>query len=601
MLIDIAIFLTAAVVFVPLFRFLGLGAVLGYLAAGMVIGPWGLGFVKDVESILHFSEFGVVLLLFIIGLELQPSRLWTLRRIVFGLGGAQVGLTMLALGAVALALGLKLPAAIVAGFGLAMSSTAFVLQMLAEKGELASRHGRAAFAILLFQDLSVIPFMAIIPLLVVQQTHEVGAHSWITAAKTLAIFAAVILGGRYALRPFLRALASSKIPEIFTAATLLVVIATALAMDLAGMSMSLGAFLAGVLLADSEYRHELQADIEPFKGLLLGLFFIAVGMSANIGLMLQQPWLVAGLVIALICTKALILYVIGLAVKLPQDAARSLAFALPQGGEFAFVLFGIAAAAGVIESDLAALLVVVVTLSMILTPPLYALQARFRKPLVGPAYDTIDASEAPVIIVGFGPFGQIIGRLLRLKKIGFTVLEKDPERVDFVRQFGNKIFYGDAARVDLLRAAHAGKAQVLIISIANTEISLQIAESVRKHFPHLKIFATASDRQHALQLMDLGIKNIIRRAYFSSLEMARQLLVEMGESESGAQHAIDMFRSFDEGTLKKQQAVYRDQKRLIQTAQEIARELEQLFEEDSAATLAANASPEVVEEQKNNV
>jgi monovalent cation:proton antiporter-2 (CPA2) family protein len=595
MLIDIAIFLTAAVVFVPLFRYLGLGAVLGYLAAGIVIGPWGLGFVKDVDSILHFSEFGVVLLLFIIGLELQPSRLWTLRRIVFGLGGAQVGLSMLA------AFGLKLPAAIVAGFGLAMSSTAFVLQMLAEKGELASRHGRAAFAILLFQDMSVIPFMAIIPLLVVQQAHAVGANSWITAAKTLAIFAAVILGGRYALRPFLRTLAASKIPEIFTAATLLVVIATALAMQLAGLSMSLGAFLAGVLLADSEYRHELQADIEPFKGLLLGLFFIAVGMSANIGLIQQRPLLVVGLVLALIGTKALILYVIGLVVKLPQDAARSLAFALPQGGEFAFVLFGIAAAAGVIANDLAALLVVVVTLSMILTPPLYALQARFRKPLVGPAYDTIDASEAPVIIVGFGPFGQIIGRLLRLKKVSFTVLEKDPERVDFVRQFGNKIFYGDAARVDLLRAAHAEKAQILIISIANAGISLQIAESVRRHFPHLKIFATAIDRQHALQLMDLGIKNIIRRSYFSSLEMARQLLVEMGESESGAQHAIDMFRSFDEGTLKKQQAVYRDQKRLIQTAQEIARELEQLFEEDSAATRTADASPAVAGEQKNNV
>lgn len=588
MLTDIAIFLTAAVLFVPLFRHLGLGAVLGYLAAGIAIGPWGLGFIKNVESILHFSEFGVMLLLFIIGLELQPSRLWTLRRAVFGLGGAQVGLSVLAIGAVGLAFGLPFPAALVAAFGLAMSSTAFVLQMLAEKNELASRHGRASFAILLFQDLAVIPFMAIIPLLVVQQTQEASGASWIVAAKTVGIFLLVILGGRYAMQPFLRMLAATRVPEIFTAATLLVVIATSLAMEFAGMSMTLGAFLAGVLLADSEYRHELQADIEPFKGLLLGLFFIAVGMSADIGLAVQKPLLVLGLVTILIGFKAAILYGVGRAARLPQDAARSLAFALPQGGEFAFVLFGIATTAGVMTSDISALLIVVVTLSMILTPPLYALQARFRKPLEGPAYDTIDASEAPVIIVGFGPFGQIIGRMLRLKKVGFTVLEKDHETVDFVRRFGNKIYYGDAARLDLLRAAHADKAKMLIISIANTETSLQIAESVRRHFPHLQIYAVASDRQHAMRLMDLNIRNIIRRSYFSSLEMARQLLVDMGESESAAQHAIEMFREVDESALKKQQAVYRDEKQLMQTAQDTARELEQLFEEDRDATLTAN-------------
>jgi voltage-gated potassium channel Kch len=308
-------------------------------------------------------------------------------------------------------------------------------------------------------------------------------------------------------------------------------------------------------------------------------------MSANIGLLLQKPLLVIGLVALLIATKAIILYGIGLVVRLPQDAARSLAFALPQGGEFAFVLFGIATTAGVIAADISELLVVVVTLSMILTPPLFMLQARFRKPLAGPAYDTIDASEAPVIIVGFGPFGQIIGRMLRLKKIGFTVLEKDPERVDFVRQFGNKIYYGDAARVDLLRAAHAGKAKMLIISIANVETSMQIAESVRKHFPNLQIYAVASDRQHALRLMDLNIHHIIRRSYFSSLEMSRRLLIDMGDSESEAQRAIDMFRGFDETALKRQQAVYRDEKQLMQTAQETARELEQLFEEDRNVSL----------------
>lgn len=583
MLRDVAIFLAAAVFFVPLFRRLGLGAVLGYLAAGIAIGPWGFRFIEDVDSILHFSEFGVVLLLFIIGLELQPSRLWTLRRVVFGLGGAQVCLSMLALAAAGFWLGLDAPAAIVAGFGLAMSSTAFVLQMLAERNELATRQGRASFAILLFQDLSVIPFMALIPLLATHPMQSAGVGSWRTAVETLAVFGAVILGGRYALRPLFRTLAAAQVPEIFTAATLLVVIGTALLMELAGLSMSLGAFLAGVLLADSEYRHELQADIEPFKGLLLGLFFIAVGMSANVGLLFGQPLLVLGLTAGLIAVKSGVLYGIGRVTRLPPDAARALAFALPQGGEFAFVQFSVAAAAGVIGRDLEALLVIVVTLSMILTPPLYALQARFAKPLAGPAYDSIDAPEAPVIIAGFGPFGQIIGRMLRLKKIGFTVLEKDSAQVDFVRQFGNKIYYGDAARLDLLRAAHADKARLFVISIANTATSIHIAQTVRRHFPQLTIFAVANDRNHAMQLMDLGIPHIIRRAYFSSLEMTRRLLIELGEAEVSAANAIDIFRRFDETALAKQQAVYRDQQRLIQTAQEAARELEQLFEADREA------------------
>ena len=580
MLIDIAIFLAAAVLFVPLFRRAGLGAVLGYLAAGVVIGPHGLQLITGVADILDFSEFGIVLLLFVIGLELQPSRLWTLRRAVFGFGGAQVLLTTLALTLAASAAGLPLNMALVAGFGLAMSSTAFVLQMLAEKNELASRHGRAAFAILLFQDLSVIPFLAALPLL--------AAHAGVQgdllqrAAIIVAVFAAVVVGGRYALRPAFHAIAAAKTPEVFTAAALLIVISVALVMQRVGLSMSLGAFTAGVLLADSEYRHELQADIEPFKGLLLGLFFIAVGMSTDVTLLAQRPLLVLLLVVGLLSVKGLVLYALGRYMQMPESSARSLAFALPQGGEFAFVLFASAVAAGLMGPEQQSILVVVVTLSMMATPPLYALHQRWRPDEPARPYDEIDAPENPVIIAGFGPFGQIVGRILRLKKLSFTVLEKDSAQVDFVRRFVNRVHYGDATRVDLLRAAHADKARWFVLAVAQQETSLKIAQTLRNNFPQLRIFAVAKTRQHALRLMDLGIDDVIRRGYFSSLEMTRELLKAMGQGEQEAARALEMFRTSDVQTLQRQHAVAHDEQAVIQTARESARELEQLFEEDAS-------------------
>lgn len=580
MIQEIALFLAAAVVAVPLAKRLKLGAVLGYLLAGIAIGPWGFGWIGKVEDVLKASEFGVVLLMFIIGLELQPSRLWRLRREVFGMGGAQVLVTTAILAVIAMMLGQRPAAATVAGFGLAMSSTAFVLQLLAEKNELASRHGRAAFAILLFQDISVIPFLAILPMLAGDNTLE-SSEAWQSALKLIAIFIGVIGLGRYALRPVFRALALTNTPEVFTAAALLTVIGSALAMEMAGMSMSFGAFLAGVLLADSEYRHELQADIEPFKGLLLGLFFIAVGMSANVGLVATKPLVVLGLVAALIAIKAIVLYVVGRVFDLPNESSRALAVGVSQGGEFAFVLFSAAVASHVMPQTLADLLVVAVTVSMMATPPLYALQARIRsKAAPVRPYDTIDDVENPVIIAGFGPFGQIVARAMRVRKIGFTVLEKNPEQVDFVRRFGNKIFYGDAGRLDLLKAAHAGKAKAFVLTIPKLEASVQIAETVRKHFPNLTIWAVAVDRNHAMHLMDLGIKHVIRRSYFSSLEMTRQLLMDFGDSELRAAETLRKFREHDESTLLKQQAVFRDEQKLIQTSQESVRELEQLFEAD---------------------
>lgn len=579
MLQEAALFLAAAVVFVPLLKRARLGAVLGYLAAGLAIGPHGLGFAKDPEAVLHVSEFGVVLLLFVIGLELQPSRLWVLRREVFGLGGAQVALTALLFTPIGHALGLAWPAALIVGFALAMSSTALVLQLLAERGELTTRHGRASFAILLFQDLSVIPLLALVPLLA---PHTGEPHTWRDVLLPLVAIAGVIIGGRTLLRPVLRVLANTGVTEVFTAAALLLVIGVALAMEAVGLSASLGAFLAGVLLADSEYRHELQADLEPFKGLLLGLFFIAVGMGADLGLIARAPLVVFGLALGILVFKSVALYGVGRISGLPHAAALRLGGVLSQGGEFAFVLFAVAAGAGLLAPAERELLTVAVTLSMIATPPLYLWLARKRDEAAAP-FDEINTAETPVVIAGFGPFGQIIGRVLRLKKIAFTVLDKNAQHVDFVRRFGNPIFYSDAARVEVLRAAHVHHARLFVIAIADEAESIRVMAAVRAYAPTLRVLACARTRQHALKLMELGVapNDLVRRSYFSSLEMTRQVLLALDVSQRVADRAIETFRLKDAETLLKQQAVFRDEQALRQTAEEVSRELEQLFEADA--------------------
>ncbi|MDB5972857.1 MAG: potassium transporter [Hydrocarboniphaga sp.] len=585
MLLDIALFLAAAVLFVPLFKRLGLGAVLGYLAAGVCIGPWGLGLISDVESILHFSEFGVVLLLFIIGLELQPTRLWRLRSAVFGSGGLQVLLTTIALAGIALAAGLSPSTALIAGFGLAMSSTAFVLQMLAERGELTTRHGRGAFAILLFQDLSIIPFLALVPVLAIGEGAHAASGQSTTLSVAMAVAAVVltVLGGRYALRPLLRALAKIQVAEIFTAAALLVVIATALAMDAVGLSMSLGAFLAGVLLADSEYRHELQADIEPFKGLLLGLFFIAVGMSANVGLFAEHPLQVLAVVAGLIVVKAAVIFVVGRLFGMPADSSRSLALALAQGGEFAFVLFGVAVGAGLLDPALQDLLVLSVTLSMMLAPLIYMVHARMRPEIAPPPFDEIDIEAAPVVIAGFGPFGQIVGRILRMRRIRYSVLDKNADNVAFLRRLGIPVFYSDASRFEVLRAAHTGDARLLVVAISDPAESRRVVETARHHYPTLTIIAIARTRQHALDLLDMGVKSVVRRSYFSSLEATRKVLLALGESETLVERTISTFRRHDEKTLLRQLAGSRDEQSLLQAAREANRELEELFDSDAEA------------------
>jgi len=583
LLTETAIFLAAAVVTVPIFRKLKLGAVLGFLAAGLVIGPWGLRFVTEVESILGFAELGVVLLMFVIGLELQPSRLRALRRPVLGLGGTQTVVTTALLGGIALACGLRWQAALVTGFALAMNSTAFVLQLLGERGQLTTRQGRSAFAISLFQDIAVIPMLAIVPLLV---THEAArsVSPWWGALKAALVMAAVIFGGRHLLRPVLKAVAESRIQEVFTAAALLVVIGTALLVEAAGLSMTLGAFLAGVLLADSEYRHEIEASIEPFKGLLLGLFFIAVGMSANLGLLLTHPLSVLGAALGLMAVKGAVLLAIGRATHHGPASSRSLAVLLAHAGEFAFVLFGVAFAAGLLDPAQNDFLVITVTVSMVLTPVFFLLNENVIGPRLSraapPAFDAIDDDATPIIVAGLGRVGQIVTRVLNAKRIPYTALDIDANQVDVVRRFGRKAYYGDASRLDLLRAAKIEAARVLILAIDDVEASARTAALVRKHFPHIEIHARARNRIHAHELMAIGVRRITRETFGSALEMAQDALVAAGLSAAEARDDIARFRQHDEAVLLRQFAVHRDEARLIQTSREAAQELEGLFDED---------------------
>jgi monovalent cation:proton antiporter-2 (CPA2) family protein len=584
LLAQIAIFLAAAVIAIPIFRRFRLGSVLGYLAAGMIIGPSCLGLISKIDATVQFAQFGIVLLMFVIGLELQPSRLWVLRKPIFGLGSAQVALTTAGIGTVALlGFGQSWQSALVIGFGLSMSSTALSLQLLAERGQLNSQYGRSAFSILLFQDVAVLPALALLPLLT---EAAAGASStpraWL-ALKLVAVLAAVVFGGRYVLRPMLRIVAATRVTEAFTAAGLLVVIGTSLLVNQVGLSMSLGAFLAGVLLADSEFRHELEASIEPFKGLLLGLFFISVGMSANLGLVREEPLTIAALTLGFMLLKVGVLWAIGRLTRLSPVASHGLAFSLPSGGEFAFVLFGLAATLGIMGTQTAELLVLVVTASMILSPVLLALHdALFKaKDADDRPFDTPVELYPKVIIAGFGRFGQIVGRILRAKKIPFTALEANQTQVDFLRRFGNQVFYGDASRLELLRAAHAQYAEVFVLAIDEVEASMRTAELVKKHFPNLKIYARARDRQHAFRLVDLGVRYHIRETLVSSLEMSVQVLEALGLSRAAAVDTARRFRTHDQETFAKQLAVKDDDKKLIQTSRESAEQLLHLFEADT--------------------
>jgi len=582
---DATIYLAAATIAVVFARKLGFGAVLGYLFAGVLVGPWGLRLITDVDSMLHFSEIGVVFLLFVIGLELQPSRLWVLRRSVFGLGSLQVLVTGAVLSAAARWLELDWPAAILVGFGLSLSSTAFVLQLLAERKELTSPHGRAAFGVLLFQDLAVIPLIALVPILAGDDTSMESTIRIEEVAKAAIVLIGFVVGGRYLLRPILRLVASAQIHEIFTAAALFVVLGAALLMESLGLSMGLGAFLAGMLVADSEYRHQLETDITPFKGLLLGLFFIAVGMSADLGLLIEEPHIILAITAALMVIKAAILFPLARAFGHDNRTALSLAVVLAQGGEFAFVLFHLAVSEALIPDLLANRLILSVTLSMAATPVLYLLISRLTQS-IGPKqakrpYDQVDDAHHQVIIAGFGRFGQVIGRILAMRKIPFTALESNVSQVDFVRRYGNKVYYGDACRLDLLRSARVDQARVFVLALDDVETSLRIAETIKHHFPNLHLAARARNRQHALRLMELGADHIIRDTLLSSIFLAGEVLKDIGFSDEEAHAATSFFYEHDKGLLERQYAIHHDEDALIQSSRESAQELRELFNADA--------------------
>jgi len=575
------VYLLAAIVMVALSRRLGFGSVLGYLAAGIMIGPFGFGFIHDPEHILHFAELGVVFLLFVVGLELQPSRLWVLRKMVFGLGSAQVIISAVVIAAIAWSFGLGTTPAIVIGCILALSSTAFVLQMLAEKKELTTSHGRAAFSILLFQDLAAIPLIAILPTLGAASSD---GFDFAQAGIMFATIAALIVGGRLLLKPILQVAAGSKIPEIFTATALLVVIGAALLMQFAGMSMVLGAFIAGMLLADSEYRHQLEADIAPFKGLLLGLFFIAVGMSVNVGLLFDSPGRILLIVAMLMAAKALVLIPLARVFGLCDSrASTSLAAVMSGGGEFAFVLFGIAARQRLIAAELIDELILAVAVSMLLTPFIYllneAVTARLERS-EEPEYDDMDNPHNDVIIAGFGRVGQIVARLLAVFKTPFTALEIDSSQVDVVRRYGNVVHYGDASRLDILRAAGAEHAKIFVLAIDDVEASIRTAEAVRQHFPHLRIVARARNRRHAHWLMDLGIEHIFRETMLSSLTMSKRVLTNLGFEKDEVERISAKFRARDTRLLKEQHAIHHSEEKMIQSSRDTAAEFESLLRGD---------------------
>lgn len=580
------VFLLAAVLAVPLAKRLQLGAVLGYLLAGVAIGPAVLGVVGNSQSLNHLSELGVVLLLFIIGLELSPKRLWLMRKAVFGVGLAQVVCTACVIAAVAMfVFGQSFNASLVLGLGLALSSTAFGLQSLAERHELHSPHGRLAFAILLFQDIAAIPLIAMVPLLASGGTSH-SAPSLEHGLQILGSIALVVVGGRYLLRPVFRAVARTGIQEVSTATALLVVIGTAWLMDQVGVSMALGAFLAGLLLADSEYRHELEAQIEPFKGLLLGLFFITVGMGANLSLLLDEPAVVVGLTLLLLGLKFPLLALLGrYAGGLNGISALRLGLVLATGGEFAFVVFKLGRDSGLFDERLHDLLVLAITLSMAVTPLLMLaagrLLARKAAPIAVPdEYRNIDSDEPRVVIAGMGRMGQIVARILRAQKIPFVALDTSVESIELSRSFsGLPVFYGDPLRAEILRAAKVEQAEYFVIATDDPETNIKTAELVKRLYPHLKIIARARNRQHVHKLIDLGA-DPVRETYYSSLEMSRRTLLGLGLTETQAHTRIARFKAHDESVLRTQHRLYDDDAKIIQSNQEARAELARLFEAD---------------------
>ncbi|MGD8164101.1 glutathione-regulated potassium-efflux system protein KefB [Pantoea sp. FN0307] len=575
------VYLFAAVVAVPIAARLGIGAVLGYLLAGIAIGPWGLGFISDVDEILHFSEIGVVFLMFLIGLELNPSKLWALRRSIFGVGAAQVIFSTAVLAGLLLLTDFSWQAAVVGGIGLAMSSTAMALQLMRDKGMNRSEAGQLGFSVLLFQDLAVIPALALVPLLA---GTDSGHTDWMKVGIKVLAFAGMLIGGRLLLRPIFRYIAASGVREVFTAAALLLVLSSALFMDALGLSMALGTFISGILLAESEYRHELEIAIEPFKGLLLGLFFISVGMALNLGVLYTHIFTVLLGVLVLVAVKTLVLYLLARIYGLGSSERLQFASVLSQGGEFAFVLFSAASAVRLFHDDQLPLLLVTVTLSMMTTPLLMRgvdriLVRRFNDGDEQTEKPWVDDDQPQVIVVGFGRFGQVIGRLLMANKKRITVLERDISAVSLMRNYGYKVYYGDATELELLRAAGAASAQSIVITCNTPEDTMNIVHLCQQHFPHLHILARARGRVEAHELLQAGVTQFSRETFSSALELGRKTLMSLGMHPHQAHRAQEHFRRLDMRMLRELMPVHTDNAQ-ISRAREARRELEDIFQRE---------------------
>ncbi len=597
MLIDALIFLTAAVICVPLAKRAGLGSVLGYLIAGCAIGPWGLGLVTDPKSIFAFAEFGVVLMLFVIGLELDLRQVMQMRGPVFVGGGVQMGACGAVLAGGLMLLGLPWQAALVAGLALAISSTALAVQTMSERNLVTAPIGRKVLAVSIFQDISAIPLMALVPALGagVAVAQAAPGDGWVAAGKALAAIAAVFVIGRYVTPPLMRLIAKSEVREIFTAFALLLVIGISELMQLAGLSMALGAFLAGVLLASSEHRPALQADIEPFRGLLLGLFFIAVGMSIDFGVVAGSPRLLALLVAGILLGKALVLALIAPVLGVVPKERWLLAALLAPGSEFAFVVFGVAREAQVLPGQWEPLLTAAVVLTMA-TAPLLALahdrwQARGAR-AEQRAADAIDDDTAPVIIAGYGRYEQIVGRLLSAQGIRCTVLDHDPEQIDLVRRFGYKVFYGDATRRDLLDAAGAAKAKLIVVAIDDVADSLQLVDTVHRHYPNLAVVARARNVRHVMELVDRGVTAIQRETFDSALRSGRDALQALGLSPHEARELAEAFRRHNLATLAAMQPHFRDEDKAVAIVKSGREELEENLRRDREARAAREGSGE---------
>jgi len=575
------IYLCAAVLVVPIAARIGIGAVLGYLLAGIAIGPWGLGFISDVEEILHFSELGVVFLMFIIGLELNPAKLWALRRSIFGVGAAQVVISAALLGVVLWLSDFSWEAAVIGGIGLAMSSTAMALQLMRDKGMNRSEAGQLGFSVLLFQDLAVIPALALVPLLA---GSDSGSVDWTKVGIKVLAFAGMLIGGRYLLRPIFRFIAASGVREVFTAASLLLVLGSALFMDALGLSMALGTFIAGILLAESEYRHELEVAIEPFKGLLLGLFFISVGMALNLGVLYTHIAEILLGVVILVAVKTLVLYVLGRIYGLRSSERQQFACVLSQGGEFAFVLFSAASSAKLFSGDQLPLLLVTVTLSMMTTPLLMQgvdrlLAHRFNETDDHGEKPFVEDDQPQVIVVGFGRFGQVVGRLLMANNKRITVLERDISAVSLMRKYGYKVYYGDATELELLRAAGAENAQSIVVTCSNPEDAMTIVHLCQQHFPHLEILARARGRVEAHELLQAGVTLFSRETFSSALELGRKALISLGMHPHQAQRAQQHFRRLDMRMLRELVPSHGDSAQ-VSRVREARRELEDIFQRE---------------------